>query len=53
MVKKNSYERVEITFSKNNEIEMEILEYLNQKSKLLGKGKYIKSLIYKDMKNEK
>lgn len=49
---KKEYERVEVTFSKSNDEEMELLKHLNMKSKLLGKGKYIKMLIYKDKESD-
>lgn len=50
---KRDYERIDVTFSKTNDIEMEIYKYLIDKSKFLGKGKYIKNLIYKEMKGKK
>lgn len=49
-VKKVDYERIELTFAKDNDLEMEIYKYIKNKSKLLGKGKYIKNLIYGEMK---
>lgn len=49
MVKKG-YERIDITFSKNSEIEMQLYKYIEAKGELIGKGKYIKQLILEDMK---
>lgn len=50
MEKKRGYERAEVTFAKDNKMEMELYEFLIEKSTLLGKGKYIKNLIYEEMK---
>lgn len=47
---KDSYERVEVTFSKENNFEMDIYKFLLNKSKVIGKGKYVKNLVYEDMK---
>lgn len=49
MSSKKNYERVEITFNSNNEEEMEIYKYILEKSKGLGKAKWLKNLIRKDM----
>lgn len=47
--KRTNYERAEATFSKTNELEMEIWNHLAEMSKVIGKGAYIKQLIYEDM----
>ncbi|MCB2309038.1 hypothetical protein LGL08_20250 [Clostridium estertheticum] len=49
-IKKENYERIEITFSKLNESEIEVYKFILEQSKMLGKGKYIKNLIYEKMK---
>lgn len=49
MVKKG-YERVDVTFSKTSDIEMQLYKYIEEKGQLIGKGKYIKQLILEDMK---
>lgn len=49
MVKKG-YERVDVTFSKASDIEMQLYKYIEEKGQLIGKGKYIKQLILEDMK---
>lgn len=49
-VKKNNYERIEVTFSKDNQLEMDIYKFVLEQSKLIGKGKYVKNLIYNEMK---
>lgn len=49
MVKKG-YEHVDVTFSKNNELEMELYKYIIEKGVIVGSGKYLKQLIYEDMK---
>lgn len=46
---KNKYERVEITFNTANEDEMEIYTYILEKSKDIGKAKWLKNLIRKEM----
>lgn len=43
------YERVEVTFSKKSDIEMKIYKHLEEESEIIGKGKYIKQLLKKDM----
>lgn len=49
-LKKDNYERIEMTFSKENETEMDVYKFILEQSKMLGKGKYIKNLIYEEMK---
>ena len=50
MVKRNdNYERAETTFSKTNELEMDIFKHLMEMAKVIGKGSYIKQLLYEDM----
>lgn len=44
------FERVEVTFSKSKDKEMELYKHLEQESEIIGKGKYIKKLINEDMK---
>jgi hypothetical protein len=51
--KANNYERVEVTFSKTDETEVELYEYLLNKSKIIGRTNYIKQLIYEDMLKDK
>lgn len=46
---KNKYERVEITFNTSNEEEMQVYKYILEKSKEIGKAKWLKNLIRKDM----
>jgi len=54
MVKKSdNYERAEVTFSKNNELEIEIFQHLVGMSKVIGKGTYLKQLLYEDMLKKK
>jgi hypothetical protein len=47
--KSDNYERAEATFSKTNELEMELYNHLQEMSKVIGKGSYLKQLIYEDM----
>lgn len=53
--KDSNYERIEVTFAKNNEEEMKLYKHATKgnKSKLLGKTKYIKQLILKDIEDSK
>ena len=54
MVKKSdNYERAEVTFSKTNELEIDIFNHLKEMSKVMGKGTYLKQLLYKDMLKKK
>lgn len=46
---KNKYERVEITFNTANDDEMQIYKYILEKSKDIGKAKWLKNLIRKEM----
>jgi hypothetical protein len=50
---KNKYERIEITFNTTNEDEMAIYKYILEKSQGLGKAKWLKNLIRKDMNKAK
>ena len=52
MVKKG-YERIDITFSINNEKEMELLKWIEHKSGVLNKSTLIKHLLYEIMIKEK
>jgi len=49
-IKKDNYERIEITFAKDNQIEMDVYKFILEQSGIIGKGKYVKNLIYKEMK---
>ncbi|WP_443662429.1 hypothetical protein [Clostridium sp.] len=49
-LKKDNYERIEITFSKDNKLEMDVYKFILEQSKMTGKGRYIKNLIYENMK---
>lgn len=48
-VKNIDYERVEVTFSKNNEVENDLFKYLEKKARIIGKGTYLKQLLYEHM----
>lgn len=41
-MKNSNYERVEVTFSKNNEVEKDLFKYLEEKARIIGKGTYLK-----------
>jgi len=49
-VKKDNYERIELTFSKENEIEMDVYRFILEQSKMIGKSRYVKNLIYEATK---
>lgn len=48
----SGYDRVEVTFSKTNEKDIQLYKHLENESEIIGKGKYIKTLIHKDMKKK-
>lgn len=48
MAKERDYERVEITFSKKQEIDIELYNYLLESGKVIGNGPYLKQLLYED-----
>ncbi|MBS5937730.1 hypothetical protein [Clostridium sp.] len=52
MVKKG-YERIDITFSINNEKEMELLKWIECKCGILNKSTLIKQMLYEIMIKEK
>ena len=47
---KKRYERAEVTFSISDELDMKIYEYLLNQSIIVGKGNFLKQLIYNEMK---
>jgi hypothetical protein len=51
--KSDNYDRAEITFGKNNELEQELYAHLIEMSKVIGKGSYLKQLLYEDMLKRK
>jgi len=53
LIKKSKYERVEITFNSDDPNEMEVYNYIIKESKSIGKAKWIKNLIRKDMNKAK
>lgn len=52
MVKKG-YEHIDITFSKNNEIEMEVYNWINKKSGILSPSTLVKQILFQLMTDEK
>lgn len=48
LAKERDYERVEITFSKKQEIDIELYNYLLESGKVIGNGPYLKQLLYED-----
>jgi hypothetical protein len=52
MVKKG-YEHIDITFSQNNEKEMELYKWLNEKCGILNTSTHIKVLLFDLMNKEK
>ena len=49
-IKKDNYERIEMTFAKDNQIEMDVYKFILEQSGMIGKGRYVKNLIYEEMK---
>jgi len=49
-IKKDNYERVELTFSKDNKLEIDVYKFILEQSQMIGKSRYVKNLIYEEMK---
>ena len=49
-VKKDNYERIEMTFAKDNKLEMDVYKFILEQSEMTGKSRYVKNLIYEKMK---
>lgn len=47
--KNSNYERVEVTFNKNDELEMKLYKYLEDKTKFITKPSFFKQLLYEKM----
>lgn len=47
---KGKYERIEITFNKDDEYEMELYNFIIKKSDKVGKAKWLKNLVRKEIK---
>lgn len=52
-VGKYEYDRAEATFNKENELDMQLYSFLLERSKVIGKGNYLKQLIYEEMLRSK
>ena len=50
--KKERYECIEVRFNKNDELNMQLYEYLEEQGKVIGKHNYIMQLIYEDYKKK-
>ncbi len=50
---KGKYERIEITFNKDDEYEIELYKYIIKNSNKIGKAKWLKNLVRKDMEATK
>lgn len=48
-VGKYEYDRAEATFNKENELDQKLYCFLLERSKVVGKGNYLKQLLYEDM----
>jgi len=49
-MKKDNYERIELTFAKDNKLEMDVYNFILEQSKMIGKSRYVKNLIYEETK---
>lgn len=49
---KGKYERIEITFNKDDEYEIELYNYIIKNSNKIGKAKWIKNLVRKEMSKD-
>ena len=47
-----SSSRILLSFKDNSEDERKIVDFLNSKGKIIGRGAYIKSLLQKEMEKE-
>lgn len=52
-VGKYEYDRAEATFNKENELDIELYKFLLERSKVVGKGNYLKQLLYEEMLRSK
>ncbi|HBJ2623531.1 TPA: hypothetical protein LA827_003334 [Clostridium botulinum] len=52
-VGKYEYEKAEATFNKENELDMDLYNFLINNSKVVGKSAYLKQLIYEKMLKSK
>ena len=50
---KGKYERIEITFNKDDEYEIELYNYIIKNSNKIGKAKWIKNLVRKEMSKDR
>ena len=50
---KGKYERIEIIFNKDDEYEMELYKYIIKNSNKIGKAKWLKNLVRKDIEATK
>lgn len=48
-VGKYHYEKAEVTFNTNDELDIEIYNFLLEHSKIIGKSNYLKQLVYEKM----
>ncbi|WP_346884301.1 hypothetical protein [Clostridium sp. UBA4395] len=48
-VGKYKYEKAEVTFNIENELDMDIYKFLLENSKVIGKSNYLKQLVYEKM----
>lgn len=48
-VGKYKYEKAEVTFNTEDELDMDIYNFLLENSKVIGKSNYLKQLVYEKM----
>ncbi|MDU4951103.1 MAG: hypothetical protein E6X21_02050 [Clostridium sp.] len=52
-MRSDKYERIEITFNKDDPEEIILYEFVNSKSNKISRAKYLKNLIRKEMRKAK
>ncbi|EKY26591.1 hypothetical protein [Clostridium celatum] len=52
VTKKERYEYLELRFTKSDDLQMKLWDYLEEQGKVIGKHNYIMQLIYEDYKKK-
>lgn len=52
VTKKERYEILELRFTKNDKLQMELWNYLEEQGRVIGKHNYLLQLLYEDFKKK-
>lgn len=52
VTKKERYEYLELRFTRSDDLQMKLWDYLEEQGKVIGKHNYIMQLIYEDYKKK-